>query len=117
MVVGSLGVCPHPHFIYLAPPQNCLVVFVLPSFHPSLSPQNCRWNCSCVVVGPHFIHLSPPKTVVGIVLVLLLVLVAGHKSSSQVTKFCHRAGQEKNRQMSFFPSFKTFPLQTETKTK
>jgi hypothetical protein len=30
---------------------------VLPSFHPSLSPQNCRWNCSCVVVGPP--SLSP----------------------------------------------------------
>jgi len=45
-----LGVSPHPHFIYLAPPKNCLVVFVLPSFHPSLSPQNCCWNCFCVVV-------------------------------------------------------------------
>jgi len=114
---GFLGCVSSSSFHLSGSPQNLLVVFVLPSFHPSLSPQNCRWNCPCVVVGPHFIHLSPPKTVVGIVLVLLLVLVAGHKSSSQVTKFCHRAGQEKNRQMSFFPSFKTFPLQTETKTK
>lgn len=56
MVVGSLGVSPHPHFIYLAPPKNCLVVFVL----------------------------------------LLLVLLAGHKNLSQ-------SWTRKNRQMSFFP--------------
>lgn len=90
MVVGSLGVSPHPHFIYLAPPKNCLVVFVLPSFHPSLSPQNCCWNCFCVVV-------------------------VGAPGWSQ--KFVTELDKKKQTNEFFSPSFKTFRLQTETKTK
>lgn len=57
-------------------------------------PQKTAWLFLCC---HHFIHLSPPKTVVGIVFVLLLlVLLAGHKSLSQ-------SWTRKNRQMSFFP--------------
>ncbi len=36
------------------PPKLSLELFLCccwSSFHPSLSPQNCCWNCSCVVVG------------------------------------------------------------------
>jgi hypothetical protein len=89
MVVGSLGVSPHPR--------------------PSIwLPQKTAWLFLCC---HHFIHLSLPKTVVGIVLGLLLVLLAGHKSSSQSWI------RKKQTNEFFFPSFKTFPLQTETKTK
>ncbi len=86
---GFLGCVSSSSFHLSGSPKNCLVVFVLPSF----------------------IHLSPPKTVVGIVLVLLLMLLAGHKSSSQ-------SWTRKEETNEFFsPSFKTFPLQIETKTK
>jgi hypothetical protein len=88
MVVGSLGVCPHPHFIYLAP-------------------QKTAWLFLCC---PHLSISRPPKTLVGIVLVLLVVLVAGHKSLSQ-------SWTTKKQTNEFFSPFKTFPLQIETKTK
>ncbi len=93
---GLLGCVSSSSFHLSGSPKNCLVVFVLPSFHPSLSPQNCCWNCSCVVVGARG---WPQK------------LVTGHKISSQSWT------RKKQTNEFWSPSFKTFPLQTETKTK
>ncbi len=93
---GLLGCVSSSSFHLSGSPKNCLVVFVLPSFHPSLSPQNCCWNCSCVVVGARG---WPQK------------LVTGHKISSQSWT------RKKQTNEFLSPSFKTFPLQTETKTK
>lgn len=91
--------------------NNCigfLGCFSSSSFHLSGSPKKLL-GCFCVAIISSI--SLPPK------LLLELFLCCCCWCSWLVTKVCHRAGQENTDKWVFFPSFKTFRLQTETKTK